>query len=423
MHRKPILSLVVMSIIAFAWIATTWNAPKDLVAGDPPPCAFRDGTENSGICCELTGLSLPAVFPAVDQQIRYFTWNNCRLARNKTLCVSLSRPMLALGGTIGCGTYQIPMVMRTCGGQELILSTGVMFATHARTFVEQQPGGQPETQVWRFLWNGDLEVAPFLIDRYGTNPHLPQCYSSFGNKIHFFGYVDCRRDCTTQQWEVEWVLDHECDRYHHNQGSSREGSFHAGRSFNFAGPSTFTPSTSYSIVDTDFDHSDGGIRRIEFQPDLPAMCYRKRPLLDSAFVNLGEVCACSESGDPQYSDVFYDAETFCGYGFSSGDIDKITTRKKTGWFPDTSGNPERTVSMFMGNVGWTDPCGGGFSGQWLEGVEVANPTVESFQFTDQGSLVPIRPNFLDFGSSNVFPTMEGVKGEPHVHRYIVNLNR
>lgn len=414
------LILVFLLILASGLAAGMFTADDFILAGDPPPCAFDDGFEDTGNCCALTGASLPIAFPAAEQEIRYFTWNNCNLARNKTLCVELSALEFARDGegdVIGCGTYKLPVSMLTCGQQALPLFSGELIATYSRTWVEKQPTEDPDTQVWRFMINGDLAPSSFVLARYGDNPHLPQCQATYAGLIHWFGYIDYRRDCSTLEWETEWVLEHACDRFHHDQGSLRTGTYHPGRSFNFAGPSTFTPTTDYSIFDLDVRDSSPGLRKIEYNGNDFARCYRYENFHSTATFTLDPECACGVPGEEQYIHTQLDATTSC--------ISEITApaiRKKLGYFEHPEFGILRRITMWVGPSLFVDECAESTRFEYLEGVEVLSNRTENFKLTESGDLVPLGATFVDLASSND-DTGGPLQGVPHFSRLHINLNR
>lgn len=409
--------LRILFVLAGGLAAGLFLDAQPVRAGDPPPCAFDDGLESTGACCALTGPSIPIAFPAFEQEIRYFTWNNCNLARNKTLCVEVSPLEFARDGEgdlIGCGTYTLPVSMITCGPQGQPLFSGELMATYARTWIEKQPSQDPDTQVWRFMINGDLTPSSFLLSRYGANPHLPQCHVTF-DAIHWFGHIDYRRDCSTLEWDVEWVLEHSCDEYHHGSSSARSGSFHPSRTFNIAGPSTFAPSTSFTIPALTPHPNSPGIRTTRYNGDDFAMCFRYEPF-SSLQVFLGDDdCPCGTGGD-QFLETVLFGDTLCGNGIP-GASGPIPTRKKLGSF-----GSGRRVITWAGLIGFTDACTGPSStGEFMEGVEVLNDTTENFLLTEAGSLLPLGPTFIDLASSNS-STGTFLQGVPHFSRLHIQFN-
>ncbi len=418
-HRLTLSLCVGLALAAGAFFLSGGAGP--VVGGDPPPCSFPDGFAAAGNCCELTGASLPAAFPSVEQEIRYIVWRRCALTRNKTLCVDIGAPQLKTyeGQTIGCGTYTIPFTMRTCGAQEIPIFTGELNATHVRTYVEEDFFKlEPDRQVWRFLINGDLEPSAFLVDRYGTNPNIPQCFTEFGDRIHWFGYIEYRRECDSgRQWSAEWVLDHECDRYHHGADSARPGAFHPDRSFNFAGPSNFEPTTAYNLISGNMDPGSEGVRQIRF-PDAGSFASCDRfDTITGVRETEADSCSCSTQGE-QYGETGFTISSSCGDLVVSAGGDQTTTRKRIGGFKNSDDQIFRFVDLFVGDILWLNNCETTFEPQFAEGVEIVNPFYRNRKFDASGNLVTINNVFLDFVTSNEFPSGTVVKGAPHLSRLV-----
>ncbi len=416
--------VVILTLVLAAAVAIGIGAQdRPANAGDPPPCSFDDELEDKGECCQPTAPTIPIAFPGVEQQIRYFTWNNCRLARNKTLCVELSPLEFARDGEgdlIGCGTYVLPVAMRTCGQQAIDLFSGDLRATYSRTWLSAEPGEMPSVQIWRFMINGDLTVAPFVTSRYGTNPHLPQCYDDHGDRIHWFGHVDYRRNCDTFEWEVEWVLEHSCDEYSHGTGSQRPGTFHPGRTFNFAGPSSFVPTIDFPHVEPEYDTYSVGLRRIEYRGNDFARCYRyESPLQVDAF-NEETGCLCGSSNEAQYTPTVFGMFGACNSLVLNST--PTTTRKKVGYFEDSRTGIPRYISTWTGMVFATDTCNPESSDEFLEGVGMISNTSLNYRLTEEGTLVLLRVGFVDLASSND-DTGGFLRGVPHFSKLHINLNQ
>lgn len=390
-------------------------------------CPLPDNLDFNGECCDPSDALLPD-FPQVKQDIRYFTWNACNLARNKRICADIGRPEPLIqpsGQPAGCGVYTIPFKMRTCGGQMIELFGGVLNGTYTRTWLEDTNPNQQglETQVWRILVNGDIRVGDFIqAGPLAGNPHIPQCYHDFDGNVYFTGYIDYRNDCTTNQWQVEWVIDHECDRYHHNADSGRPApaaGYHAGRSFNFAGPSTFTPSTaipfSRGVV------MQENLRTILYTTQGPAICFRDEPILDGFIDPIDEFCVCN-GVSPQYALTDFFGAGLCGSGFQTTTAgSKLFVQKRVGFFPAVvPGAATKAVLLKMGDMLYFDACTQQQTEEYFEGVEIIGGA-PAFTFDPSGGLIPLAPDFDDDASSNDFSGQK-VKAVPHVSTKIICAN-
>ena len=388
---------------------------------DPLPCGFPDNLDTDEACCDPAVPALPT-FPDIDlQDMRYFTWRNCALSRNKEVCVDIGQPTPVASE---CGYYDIPFTVRTCGAQANTLFSGTMIGIYARTFVEtdKDQKNRPVAQVWRFLINGDLEVSQFVIDRFGDNPNIPQSYKAFGNQVHWHGYLDYRQKCDKSgDWSAEWVLNHDCDAYAHPKGSDRAGVFNRDRSFNMAGPSTFVPSNDL-IIDAAFDiqlESDG-MRQLVLDGEGKSggICYRDVPLDGSASSGF-DTCPCNGGKSTQYVIFDFNATSRCLATMSATKGDDLT-RKRIGYFE----SPEvefRAVSIIMGNMVWLDDCTEDSTREWFEGVEILSPTVGHERFLRNGSRVQLSPFFFDAASSNDDDGTR-VQGIPHLSNKMITIN-
>ena len=180
--------LTVLALLAALFVGA---ASSDAMA----QCGLPDGLDFTGQCCEQADIQLPD-FPELKMDMRYFTWRRCQLARNKPMCVDIGRPFPLVqpnGQIAGCGVFNIPFKVRTCGGQMIELFSGVLNGTYSRTWLEDTDPGQQgfETQVWRILINGDLRVSDFIANGpLATNPHIPQSFHDYDQLKASFRYSD-----------------------------------------------------------------------------------------------------------------------------------------------------------------------------------------------------------------------------------------
>ena len=416
--RKKLVAVALLATFAFSLIGSG--------IAQAQPCPLGDNLDFTGQCCEPSQAVLPD-FPEVKQDIRYFTWRRCQLARNKKLCADIGRPTQHIqpnGVPAGCGVYDIPFKMRTCGAQMIELFGGSLIGTYTRTWFEDTDPGQQglETQVWRILINGDLRLSPFLIQNFGNNQHIPQCHHAFNGLVYFNGYIDYRNNCQDGTWEVQWVLDHECDRYHHNSDSGRPApaaGFHPTISFNFAGPSAFTPS-----LQVPFSRGavlQENVRSLIYQTAGPVICLRDEPLVDGFIQPVQEFCACTD-GQPQYALTEFFGFGVCGSQFQNDTSgSKLFVQKRVGFFPSAiPGAVPKSVLLKLGDLIYVDACTGQTTREYFEGVEIIGGA-PAFTTDPAGALIPLLPDFDDDASSNDYAGQK-VKGIPHVSTKIICAN-
>ncbi len=389
-----------------------------------PTCMDPDGFDPDAACCEVVDPSIPT-FPSFDlEPMRYFTWNRCSLARNKEVCASFGAP----NETTECGVYKLPFAMRTCGQQATALFSGDLTAVYMRTFLEtRQTGSGSETvQVWRFLLNGDLEVSPFVISRFGTNPHVPQGYADYGNQTYWAGYIDYRARCDEggTNWKIEWVLNHECDEFAHPNGGNRPGIYNPERSFTMA-PIRFVPfGLTLGAFGAAIERA-GGLREVEYVSETVADCKQPSRPTGGLSVLEGE-CPCDgEKLPPQYSRIALFVGSDCGQNLGDG-TSRPLLAKYIGFFPEVGGAPERIPALLLGDAEWLNGCDQANDLGYSEGVMVlSSPESHSFWSLLPGKampeLEPIGPYFMDLASS-VDGLRNPIQGAPHVSNRVGHLN-
>ncbi len=410
--QRLIRSMVAwFAIVAFLAIGATQSHAQ---------CIGPDNLDFNGQCCAQSQPNLPP-FPAMKQQVQYICWRDCDIAKRRNLCVDLTAPtphVFANGTTPGCGVFDIGVNLRTCGGAMNQIFTGRLLATYARTWFEDTPTpGAPDTQVWRFLLNGDLMVTPFLNGQFGNNNCVPQCHHSFNNQVYWFGYIDYRFNCTTNVWEVEWVVDHECDAYHHNADSGRPvpagAVFHANRSFTFVGPSAFVATPATPIVAGPVMQEN--TRTLRYTGQNPIVCFRDDPIVQGALDPVADFCPCGPNGLPQYTFSLFQGTTQCGSNFmNSSQTTKEFVQKRLGFFPDAAGNPLKFVLLNMGDLEFRDACLGAVSFEYFEGVETMFG-YPAFTFDPAGALMPLLPSSNRLNCSKI-------KGIPHYTCKLIDVN-
>ncbi len=409
MKQKRVSVKWMLVMAAFVGFAFAMTSPAQA------QCTGSDNLDFNGECCDISEPILPD-FPAVKQEIQYICWRRCDVQKVKRLCVDLGRPVphvFPSGVPAGCGIYDLPVRTRTCGGQQRVAFEGTVLATYSRTWFEDADvDGQIDTQVYRFLLNGDLRASDFLVNRFGTNPCVPQSIHFFDNLVFWFGYIDYRFDCQNGSVEVEWALDHECDKYHHNEDSGRPAppgtAFNPARSFTFVGPSTFVPTLGIPFSAGPLVQEN--TRSILFTgQQQPVVCFRDDPIRDGVLQPFIETCVCTD-GAPQYAISEYGGTTLCGSGFGLGQ-GKEYVQKRLGFFANAAGEPTRELLLKQGDLIFFDQCLQTTTNEYFEGVITLN-NVPSFTIDQAGGVVPLARQFHDVGSSNN-EVCERKKAVPH----------
>lgn len=393
-------------------LAAALAAPLLLFAPAAAQCLTPDGLDPSTVACA------PA-FTNVAQ--RGFTqgalglcWRDCGLdaQANYTAIWGAQNPVFGPPGAVACGWYQARLRLLNGAGLQL---DGPMFFAYSRTWGEVGTTGAP-IQVWRFLVNGDLQVA-------GNTPvpcATPTCASAFGGNIRFTGYVDYAYDCGSTLTERAWMITHACDAIDHVAGFPRAGSFHPGRSYTFVGPAAgfvpaagFSPETGTIALDC--------LRKWNITP-APSVtqCNEEEQLVGGALNALPSTCPCGV-GPANW----HEAQLSVGgmYG---------TTLTP---FPGSA--PFRSFQVGM----WTNPavfpgveevrwnCN---EGQWIDCTGVGRNEF-SFGVTTHNGFpafsidatlpsVSLGTMFIDQGNSVLLPAGTPTRNRPYRTDHIVNLN-
>ncbi len=372
-------------------------------------------------CCSPLGVTLPASFPSVTQQVRYVCFRDCGIAVNQQVCVTIGAPVpVLIGGIPVCGVYLINFQFRTCGSNQLLYS-GNMRAHYARNWLERDP--LLTRGVWRFLLNGDL-VPTALVP---NNPNAkPPCIGTY-NRAYFSGYIDYALDCSVpNSWLAAFALDHDCDRTTHVTGTQRPigGGSHPNRSYVFVGPSA-----GFVVDPANGPWVTGAIAaeatRKNNWPARPAICLAEEQILaPGVFSPLAPTCDCMPNppGSPtQLAQTVLMAFGGCGTRFDTQGppIGPFPfSQKAIGYWTIPNTFPS-AAHLFIdkGTVQHFDGCSSNFTIQFLEGVT----TLSGSAIMNAYSGAPLGPNFVDLGTSNAVGGAVRV-GVPHVVWYLLGLN-
>ena len=377
-----------------------------------------------GPCCSSATPFLPT-FPAITQTIRYVGFDSCVPRVDEEVCAAIGAPhAVTLNGGTVCGVYAIPFTIRTCGPTPQTLWSGTLRAQYARNWFEAQPPSTIQThERWRLLLNGDLTPSPFLLQRFGGAPAVvPPCRAAFGNRVHFWGFIDYTADCVANGFQAVWALNHDCDFFEHGAAAARAGTFHPSRSYDFIGPSASFQVLQHVAVPTRGTAIDQTCRPNAWQYR-PNICLCEEAIGQRTLDALAPFCPCNAPGGAltPYVPLALDARGQCGSQFRTVATDPIPFNKKLlGAWTDPSRFPgPQNLFVEQGTVRYVDGCLPGQTRiEYFKGVATSG----GFPASNQQSL-SLPAEFHDVGSANASPTNRtSVIGAPYVTFEILSLN-
>jgi hypothetical protein len=393
------------------------------VASAQATCFGPDGLDGTtATCCQPGTVNLPN-FPIIQNQgIKYVAFNNCGTQLNVNICATIGPPTpVQVGGANVCGIYLIRFTIFTCGAGTVLWS-GSMRAQYSRTWLEQASGTSPDTQVWRFLLNGDF-VPSTALPTGNPNVFAP-CIPAFGNRMHVWGYIDYAGTCTSAPtFQVAWALNHGCDFSEHGPPSFRPGAFHPTRSYTWLGPSA---GFVVDPLNTPFSNGTANLGQDAVRRNawgsLPSICLIEEPLQISSIIPNGPLCVCG-AGGPQYDRSILRIVGLCGtQAFAVPTLPIPFMQKRIGRWTSTTAFPGvEHLLLDEGHVQHIDGCAGGAqSVQYIKGVQ----TIGGFPaFKATSPPIPLDPTFEDFGTANIGPGSSGIRiGAPYVTWFIMNIN-
>jgi len=356
-------------------------------------CFTPDNLE--GTCCDDAAADLPA-FPDIDLETKYICFRDCDLSFQADLPVKVKH------NPVGCGLSLLRFDITNPGGA-VVIWKGKLIASYSRTWAEQSPtSSAPDTQVWRFLVNGDFKIDPLIVSTYGSNECIvPPSYAAYG-KFLVTGYVDYALDCATGDWSMSFALGHECDRFEHdNLFSARPGVFgNDGRTYNWVAPA------AGFVVDPLVANAGGvvlneGIRNNDFSMPLAMICETEQPILQGQFDAFASDCPCQDGpAVAQWSTCRLFAVSDCGTTLSSvpNDVWDGLLSKGIGFWTDPAVYPGReTLHLQQGFFDYEDGCGAPLNRYYMKGVHTQNGWL-TFRFNGT-ALSPVSDRFIDLGSA------------------------
>jgi hypothetical protein len=386
---------------------------------------FPDGLQ-LGACATPATVRLPD-FPGVSDRVRYVCFESCDPQIDQDLCYTLGAPRVAhLRNQPPIESiYLIRLTIETCSAHPRTVWMSNLRAQYCRNWLTAvgNPAGPVDTEVWRFLVNGNLAPSTFLSTRFANNARvLPPCTSQYP-KPHFWGYVDYARNCATGQWQVSWAIQHDCDYWEHSSASVRPGSFHPNDSYTFVAPSggfvvnstTLAPAVGAIGADQDALRKNGW-------SSLPNVALGEETMVNGQ-VNFGvSSCPCTPAaGTFQFQQCTLIGTGSCNTRFQTilGAPVPFTQKRIGQWNRPAGSYPgQDSVLLTQGVMQIIDGTTNVGTVEYWKGIaSVAGGASTRLSGT------PLAGGFIDLGSTNSSPTdRTTLIGAKYVSNYLLNLN-
>ncbi|MBI1853325.1 MAG: hypothetical protein HYR85_23550 [Planctomycetes bacterium] len=384
-----------------------------------------DGLQG-GTCCQPATITLP-VFPAVTDRAHFVCFETCDVRAEGDVCIQLGAPRVAhLHNQPPIPSiYLIRLTIQTCSLNPRDVWNTNLRAQYSRNWLAavETPGGPPDTEVWRFLVNGNLAPSAFLTQHFGRNRCVvPPCVSQFP-KPHFWGYIDYARNCATGEWQASMALQHDCDAYEHNGSSDRPGTFHRDDSYAFVAPAAgFTANSATIPAAAGHVFQDQDAIRKNLWASLPNITAHEEPLVSGNWVQGASTCPCSAGvGTRQDVQMTVIGAGECNTQFQTiGGAPVPFVQKRIGQWSTGPGRYPGNQSLLMveGVLQVIDGCTSGGTVEYVKGVA----TVGGYQ-AFRLSQSPLASQFVDLGSANRSPTNRlTVVGAKYISNFIFNIN-
>lgn len=368
-----------------------------------------------GPCCQPTVANIPNL-PTTSLQTKYVCWNNCNVGLSGTVLTTFDPAPVA------CGIYLTSVSVTNLPGT-LAAWSGRLVMTYSRTWAESSvPGAAPDTQVWRFILNGDMRPSAALIAGFAGNTCIVQpCINPYG-RFHVAGYIDYALDCNTNTFSVAFAFDHDCDAFEHGTAfSCRPGVFHPGRSYTWVGPA------AGFVCDTNIPTAQGPInceafRNNDFNMPLAQICQFEQPIVGGGIGNQGEFCPCNVAAGTQYKVQQFDAATVCMSVANSTSVAAWPglVGKSIGTWTDPMVYPGReSLHIERGHASYTDGCTNTQSRPYFIGVQTQGGFTTSKIVVVAGggiSLVPVSDRLIDLGNA----TLPNLNAAPQIGKLSIS---
>lgn len=262
-------------------------------------CFGDDGFAVPGACCVPVTPNLPQ-FPALTIPAEGACFLDCSLEQNWNATIGLGAPI-----PIFCDLYAVPI---TIFSPQTPTATTFLIAKYVRTWLQVDPTGLGNVQVWRFLVNADIN---YLLSTTSVSPcPVPQTAMN-GLKVHFIGSLEYALDCAnSNQWQAAINLTHLCGAYMHHPLSQKPMTVNPNpdRIYCFVGPTPFdwnaTPPPPQGTAQIG-DAERSTAVNLGANPPL-WQCQSESTIFNAALTPLAQGCPCSSGttiGTPRFTDL------------------------------------------------------------------------------------------------------------------------
>jgi hypothetical protein len=290
------------------------------------------------------------------------------------------------------------------------LWSGKLRMVYSRTWMEANPVAQ--YQVWRFLVNGDL--SPIVPNTCAT----PPCAASFGNLVHFSGYIDYAFNCANNTWEHAWMLAHTCDRIEHAPGFPRAGFFHPDWEYTFVGPGAgFNVGVAPTLENG--GSSFEALRSWDLTV-MPPRCRFEEPMQQFSINTQQTSCLCG-TGPGQWHEALMFGAGQWGSSFAPIPGSQTFLSMAVGSWTNPLVYPGQTeVRWNTSYVSYIDGCVGPPKAEYFYG---ATTTTSNFPFQVQGGgFTPLPQQFVDMANQKRIPPNVNMRNTPVWSDHVLNLN-
>ncbi len=388
-----------------------------LTAAAGAQCFNPDGFD--GPCCTPVTPTLPT-FPGFNMQAQGICWDDCNLAAQSCLDVTLTAPL----PTTVCGQYSAQLSVLDCSGSPLLSGTATL--DYGRRWNETSLPGVVSHEVFRFLIKVDL-AGDFLSTPVcpvppcvGATPAYPETF--------WYGYVDFALDCPSLQWENALVLYHGCDDFQHGPFSATPGLFHDTETYAIVGPDTsgnpFLPFPTLPLVPPSGTVVADGTRDVS----IPGTCLADDYLVSGNLQQPVSVCFCPLTiGPPQHTIGLFNGSGVCGTSFNTINLYPLTpwlymiTTGIGAWTTTASYPGPEEAYTAEGLFFFNDPCTGTGAVQTYADVYYGGMTQGGYTVIPDPAVL-VTQEFVDLASNYslalpsppVFPLMGKVMQTDHV---------
>jgi hypothetical protein len=276
MFKPTLCCLTVAMLVLLTTMAQA--QPGGCLIGD-------DGFASSPCCTPVLNVNLPQ-FPQFQQSGKYACITNCTVVDEFPVVVStVHTPFPGICDYAFISITVLPSSTTAPGW------TGILFAKYARTWLEPDPTGLPDRQVWRFLING------MLTPTSGAMP-CPIPPHPVGDNTHFHGHVDyaCEFDPVNPigfSWRMALNINHLPGCISHDpiitSNPLPAAAAHNDRSYHLVTPSAFV----FAPVPVPMGPTPAeAIRSTTFFGAAGYACLGEAPIIQGNINNQFQTCLC-----------------------------------------------------------------------------------------------------------------------------------